>query len=370
MHEQKLLALIDQIYGASLDSSQWSSISNLILQAIGGHNVNFVVEDLNPSKLAYVYCSALDQSAIEHYSRDIMNDDPVLEIFDATPTGTAMLSQHFWGQDRLSKIRSYQEFYSRHRMTYFATGQFYKTLDRRAYLSIARAANDTLFTKESKIALQRLLTHLKRSMFINQQLLDYDARVHELEYGFNCIDAGVVMFNHFGKILFSNDAASELLDKRPQSQTTYPIKLPSHKLTLKVHKVIDAILHRSAYSEGCSIPYFEKAERKTLVFLPWSPRYNHQNWVGDNACCILFCLGSSTKAQPVLALHYDLTNKEYNVLRLLMTGKNVQEISEALFVSKATVRFHLKNLMRKTSTCSQHQLVACAFSTARIAHIL
>ncbi len=56
-----------------------------------------------------------------------------------------------------------------------------------------------------------------------------------------------------------------------------------------------------------------------------------------------------------------LTNREQEVLNLLCQGKSYKMIADALFISKNTVRTHLKNVYRKLEVNSSSEAVAEAF---------
>ncbi len=59
------------------------------------------------------------------------------------------------------------------------------------------------------------------------------------------------------------------------------------------------------------------------------------------------------------------TQREKEVIQLLALGKTNKEIAKLLFISSETVKSHIKNLFRKTNTCSRTALIAksLAFST-------
>lgn len=54
----------------------------------------------------------------------------------------------------------------------------------------------------------------------------------------------------------------------------------------------------------------------------------------------------------------DLTNRERDVLHLILQGKSSKEIAELLFVSKSTVDSHRKNILDKTGIKTIRELVA------------
>lgn len=61
---------------------------------------------------------------------------------------------------------------------------------------------------------------------------------------------------------------------------------------------------------------------------------------------------------------YNLTAKEAEVLTEILKGQNVEEIAEAQFITKRTVRFHISNLLRKTGNKTQIAMIAHFHQTA------
>lgn len=62
----------------------------------------------------------------------------------------------------------------------------------------------------------------------------------------------------------------------------------------------------------------------------------------------------------------ELTDREMEVLRLLATGKNNQEIAEALFISEKTVKTHLTNILSKLHLSDRTQAAVFAWQAGLI----
>ena len=58
------------------------------------------------------------------------------------------------------------------------------------------------------------------------------------------------------------------------------------------------------------------------------------------------------------AEQYDLSAREKEILRLILAGRSSTEIAEALYVSPNTVKFHVRNLLKKTKCENRVSLVA------------
>ena len=66
----------------------------------------------------------------------------------------------------------------------------------------------------------------------------------------------------------------------------------------------------------------------------------------------------------IFATRYDLSQRETDIVRLLLDGCTNKEIAEHLFITENTVKFHMRNLLRKTG-CSRRKELLALFESIR-----
>ena len=78
--------------------------------------------------------------------------------------------------------------------------------------------------------------------------------------------------------------------------------------------------------------------------------------------------GAPVRQADMRPLHSLLTNREWEVVALIADSRSNSEIADALVVSKATVRSHVKSILRKLDVSSREQAVEAAERMRAIPH--
>ena len=90
-----------------------------------------------------------------------------------------------------------------------------------------------------------------------------------------------------------------------------------------------------------------------IVFYNSALRFNLGSAIADSAAAEV----TTPLPAPDYCARYELTQREAEVLDCILSGQSIAEISEALFISQRTVKFHITKLLRKTGTTSQKELL-------------
>lgn len=364
MASDTLVFLIEAIYSAAADPSKWPIVAELIQHAIGGHSVNLVLDNPSGGRFTCIFTNGISDQEVERYLKDIKDRDEMTGLIDRIPEGMAFASQNFFDKKKLHSLYSYDQFYENIGYTYCNVGVFYRNDNRRGWISVSRSENDALFSPDEQLLMQRLTPHLKRAFFINIQLLEAQQSSEVALDSLEHIAAAAVLLAKNGKVVQHNTRAEPYLRGGGGSIENSVIRLPDAKANHRLKEAIAAFDQGAGYHEGV-IPFVEHGVRKTALCFPWRSSQAQLDWLGIKACCIVFILTpcSSTSRTLLLQKTFDLSQAELKVLLKLMDGKLVADVASDLFVSKATVRFHIRSLLRKTKCRSQIEMISQVFNT-------
>ncbi len=114
-------------------------------------------------------------------------------------------------------------------------------------------------------------------------------------------------------------------------------------------------------------PPIEKPAFSQAMETPIPPQATYESALSDETVCEDAAPPSKANHEEAFAAYcrrYNLTAKEAEVLTEILKGQNVEEIAEAQFITKRTVRFHISNLLRKTGNKTQITMIAHFHQTA------
>ena len=114
-------------------------------------------------------------------------------------------------------------------------------------------------------------------------------------------------------------------------------------------------------------PPIDKPAFSQAMETPIPPQTFYESALSDDTVCEDAAPQSKADHDEAFAaycLRYNLTAKEAEVLTEILKGQNVEEIAEAQFITKRTVRFHISNLLRKTGNKTQITMIAHFHQTA------
>ena len=221
---------------------------------------------------------------------------------------------------------------------------------------------------EREMRLQRVLPHLQRAARMQQRNLELNELAALGMAGLDTLDFGVMVIERSMRVKYANAWA------RTMAAEDDRLSLDGGVLCSEDHAHDGALRNLIEHATGSigvqgaagSWMYLARDGRPVpFIATPLAPSDAMRSaWASPLA---LVLVGNSEARSVmdagVLASLFGLTNKECIVAARLAAGETLQEIAEREFLSLHTVRVHIRDILRKTGTHRQSELV-------RLLHLL
>ena len=164
---------------------------------------------------------------------------------------------------------------------------------------------------------------------------------------------GVIVLGRDGSVRSLTDQASFWLEQFPPDRET-GLELPA-----AVHAVARRALEAEAPHPGG--PSYARVQLASGQWLTVQAASLRGDGPGPDAVAVTLAPASAAELEPVRLALYDLTPREREVVRLLVRGETNDEIARALWISRYTVKDHVKSVYAKLRVASRAELSAKLF---------
>lgn len=233
---------------------------------------------------------------------------------------------------------------------------------------IGQAVNDSHVNEVSKTdevseTNEMLIRHFARAVKIAKRLVDMDEQHDVVLSLLDRLPIALVLVDENGKVVETNTLADEvLLSGNGLGVKSGILRVASREKSRFFETILNMSKHDPATSRGQTLVLNQGPTANNLMLF-FAPLKHHH--ISNGASVAIFI--SQRKSQPLslpteLTDLYGLTEKEIAVTAQLVKGLSVKEISEGACVSQHTVRTQVKNILRKTETSRQAELVSLIYN--------
>lgn len=225
---------------------------------------------------------------------------------------------------------------------------------------MVRNLNDPLFTPQDLNLLQSLTPHLRRVFLINMHLFENKLVNRLCLESLEHLTAGVILLSTNGRLVHSNSKAQKYLRDMTNMKQSFRVILPDHSANAALQKAIAETLYSNKLLLGRTIPFKEDDHQNIVICLPWKMNEQSYEWLNGQVGCLLFILPANRTlgAPERLMAAFDVSRAESVVLSGIVNGLSTQQLADQLFLSETTVRFHIRNLLRKFAAHNQIEMVS------------
>lgn len=362
-----LSGLVDAIYEAGISGGNWEIALELTASVFNADDCAIVCHDFPGGSGVHLF--AVPELAAERhrYTAEIACLNPWTAASKETHyrlSGTPFRARDLVPTKMLKDSRFYRECLKPRNLLHNMRLVLDRDGGKCIYLSLSRTARRPDFDADDLALLQSLYPHFRRALRAWSTRSEAHAREQATSRALGTLAIGLIIVNKDGQALYQNDVASQLLhDEDGISLGQLGLELKNGSRRLSLRQLLGALCDRPAggVSESTvsfSIPRRSGAKSLSAFVMPIEQAETVQTANSPVAVVYIFDPEARSKTDwKHLCGLYGLTRTEAKVAGKLADGNRVDEIRQVLSVSDNTVRTHVKNIMQKTNTKRQAELV-------------
>lgn len=367
---------VRRIYEAALSPESWPSALFSVTQAVGGQKAMLSEKTLGAA--GRFFSSGLDVDSASRLQREFELRLP--DWIRAIPVGVPMRQSSMISDVAFRRSEIYNE-------TIRPVGGFYGMVaplvqhpGRRAYFSVCRHLGEPDFSDDDLEAARLIVPHLRTSLDVWGRLEAADLRTQGVLDVITQLNVGVILFDAALRPVFVNPCAEAIAARRDGLLLSrQAVAATLHFDTEGLRRVMKAALAWHDVSRdgsvvatraGAPVRYYlsRSPPRPPLVVcaVPLCTTGLTSEWNWD-ARAVLFVMepdSASGLEQVVLIKTFQLTRREAALASLLARGIDLPDTAARLGIGIGTARGYLKEVLAKTGTHRQAELVGLLLRTA------
>jgi len=233
------------------------------------------------------------------------------------------------------------------------------------YLTASRRHGHADYTDEDSAALARLMPHVTRAMRVNDRLARADLCAAAADAALDRLDAGVILVDVAGQVLFANPVADAILSRGTglcRGHEGLGVTDPLAARALR--RLIVACARQPGGDDGrLEIPRGQGRQPLRLLVsrFPAARDRIALSWLGtvQPAAIVVVCDPDAAQQRRADALRarFGLTASEVDVALEIVKGDGRQGTADRLGITLATASTHLQHVFSKTGVSRQAELV-------------
>jgi DNA-binding CsgD family transcriptional regulator/PAS domain-containing protein len=358
--------LVSAIYDASLDHSRWPVFLELLAGAVGAAGTVLHLQSTTDMQSGHVMAALGVDPALQREYEEYYASVNIWTIRgrDRLREGAVLTGQMVCADEELERSEYYNDYLKR-------LGFFHA-------LTAVPAANDNLhllvtsfrskergpFSERAYKLLQHLSPHLQRAAQIHQRVSAADFERTTMGQALDRMPSGVVLLDGSRRVLFANAAARALAASEDGFALTGDgiVASARSESRLLAQRIASAANPSAADGRGGVLTLSRPTGKLPLQVLVTPLEVSGQRlFQAPQAAVAVFVVDpSGVPAASVDALRqlYALTPSEVRVARGLLRGESVEQLADRLGLTQQTARWVIKQILQKTDTHSQAQVVA------------
>lgn len=358
-------ALTDDIYGAILDKSRWLDVLRQTTLFVGAQAGVLLWRSEVGGAADPLYCSfGIEPHYADSYAEHYAKLDPLLVAMSSRAIGDVASATELVPRSVFVESRFHKDWEQPQGWTQSVLVNLDKSPTSFVYLSLWSRRTRGSLDGPAMDRLRLLASHLRRAVLVRKVVDGHTAEAATLGDTLDGIGPGLFFVNADAHILEANANGRAMLEQGTLVRAHGGRLVPADR---DAEQGLTEILCRfESGSAAISVPpasvllSAQAGEPFVAHVLPLIEGARRRTGSAYMAVAAVFVQKASfdlPSSREVIARSYKLTPTELRVLFAIVQEGGVPKVSEAMGISVATVRTHLRRLFAKTGTDRQADLV-------------
>lgn len=366
LSEEQFTSVIDTIYSAAADSSQWQQVIKDVGTASGGFGGSLALWDLQQRQPPVSYNQAFPDDFWNEYCTHLMSSDPLAPAFAARPeleiyTGEMLISEEVNRTDEVRKrVRASTD------QDYCYGARLFSRHGLESTLILARTTDQGAAGPDDIARLAVFLPHLRRSILLARKVGERLSSA-----ALDVLSFGVLILDEAGQVSFANSAMSDIAAARDGIRfTSAGLSLCNPEEDRTYRRLVEntrrrSFLHTPAKTALTATRVSGRRPYSILV-CPF-PRADLYPSLGNSVLvCVSDPAQTSHITEETLAALYRLTPAEARLAVSLVRFGNLAAAAANCGLTEGSARQYMKRIFEKTGTHGQVELVALIVGSVRV----
>jgi DNA-binding NarL/FixJ family response regulator len=359
MTEDEADALVGQIYDAALDEAQWVPVMNRMADLVGGGATIFIRKDLSTGQGSGLF-GRISESEFTDYFGHFARRNPLATAVADMPAGSFLIDWQVLPKADLVRSEYYNGFLLPRDIHAVLGLMAWRDGQDVAIMSLTRSPKQPDYQTEDAARLAPFMPHVRRAVALARRLPSHLLHAPYLDVVIDTWHEGLLLLGEAGRVLYANQAAERLLARQDGLRLARGVLTASDPVAAR--RLVTAI-HAAALgspARGGSLPVPRQFGQRPYVVLVMPAGRPGWFLYPPGVQVILTVTDLDAGRRPALDLLrevFGLSRMQATVAALLAEGREVKEIATELRVSNFTVRRHVADIMEKTETTRQAELV-------------
>lgn len=362
---ESISALIERIYFSVNHPEAWETALAAIAAAVDASGAAVWMSDFDHPEAAMVATTYKNQALIARHQDDYAASSPLWRSLCGKAPEHIYTGEELLSREQFVQTPMYREFWRDAGLEYCMGGFISRAKNRAAVIWVYRQQS-VPFTRKEADFVEFLRPHLMQALALRGQLLRTETLAETGMLALDRLSMAMLLLDEEGRAVARNAHAETFVDQGLLHIEEGGLQLEGVHNSRLLAQLLASTRRgalKSGVLSGGGFKLLSEAGKPVeveVLVLPYRPTESPMVSLMSPIVSVVFIKNVGSAPMPresLLRDLYDLTLAEVRVCVALLDGATVKEIAADQRVTLDAIRYHCKNILRKTGTSRQSDLI-------------